>query len=195
MAFDKRIVGVFGISLLLMASACNRGDLAGRLGEPARSGWDGKIDVSLMQKVQTVLQAKGYDVGNVVGNFDESTSRALRAFQRDSGLMASGAPDEPTLLALGVKPQQTVAADTGATPVLNESRSAILRLAASEVRQLQTELNERGFEAGPVDGIIGRRTRAALKAFQHSEGLPETGGTDAKTVAYLGVGTAAPIAE
>lgn len=38
-------------------------------------------------------------------------------------------------------------------------------------RALQTALKERGFDPGPVDGIISRRTIAAVAAFQKAEGL------------------------
>jgi len=36
---------------------------------------------------------------------------------------------------------------------------------------LQEKLNERGFEAGPADGIPGPRTRAAIRRFQKEQGM------------------------
>jgi len=48
-------------------------------------------------------------------------------------------------------------------------------LSRIERRELQRLLNEHGFDAGEPDGIIGTRTRAAIKAFQASAGLPVTG--------------------
>lgn len=50
---------------------------------------------------------------------------------------------------------------------------------------LQTLLKRAGYEFGPVDGIAGPKTRAALKRFQAAAGLPETGDFDAPTVARL----------
>ncbi|MCC5858037.1 MAG: lytic murein transglycosylase [Ectothiorhodospiraceae bacterium] len=47
-----------------------------------------------------------------------------------------------------------------------------------EVKELQRRLNEQGFQAGEVDGIPGRMTRAALQAFQLSRGLPADGHPD-----------------
>lgn len=43
------------------------------------------------------------------------------------------------------------------------------------VRAMQAALNDRGFDAGPVDGVMGARTRAALQAFQRREGIAPTG--------------------
>ena len=51
----------------------------------------------------------------------------------------------------------------------------IQRLSFEEVRQLQATLNELGFDAGPVDGIPGRGTKAALQRFQEAHGMPADG--------------------
>jgi peptidoglycan hydrolase-like protein with peptidoglycan-binding domain len=40
------------------------------------------------------------------------------------------------------------------------------------VRSVQVALEDAGYDPGPIDGIIGRRTAAALVAFQKSKGLP-----------------------
>lgn len=52
-------------------------------------------------------------------------------------------------------------------------------LTGDERRDLQTRLTERGFATGGVDGKIGPKTRAALRAFQGSVGLPPDGYADA----------------
>ena len=41
--------------------------------------------------------------------------------------------------------------------------------------QLQTLLARSGYDAGPVDGVIGAKTRAAVLAFQAARGLPADG--------------------
>ncbi|MGU3665463.1 lytic murein transglycosylase [Methylobacterium sp. A49B] len=52
-------------------------------------------------------------------------------------------------------------------------------LTSDERRDLQNRLAERGFAPGIVDGKIGPKTRAALRAFQVSVGLPADGYADA----------------
>ena len=44
------------------------------------------------------------------------------------------------------------------------------------VRVIQGHLNHRGFDAGVVDGIFGRRTKAAVKKFQESQGFLKVNG-------------------
>lgn len=53
------------------------------------------------------------------------------------------------------------------------------------VRAAQAYLVYRGFNPGPVDGVMGARTRGALQAFQHKVGLPATGELDSPTLDQL----------
>lgn len=51
--------------------------------------------------------------------------------------------------------------------------------------EVQVELARRGFSGGPIDGVPGPQSAAALRAFQRRESLPETGSLDAATGAAL----------
>ena len=44
-----------------------------------------------------------------------------------------------------------------------------------QVMQLQAGLNKLGYDAGPVDGLAGRQTRAALQQFQNDRGMTPDG--------------------
>jgi rare lipoprotein A len=50
-----------------------------------------------------------------------------------------------------------------------------------QIKQAQEALKVEGFHPGPVDGVVGPRTRQALRAYQAREGLPQTGGLDEAT--------------
>ena len=56
-----------------------------------------------------------------------------------------------------------------------------------EIEAIQQALFERGYNPGKIDGAMGRRTRGALRAFQRSVGLPDTGEIDHATVTALGL--------
>ena len=58
-------------------------------------------------------------------------------------------------------------------------------LRRDDVRELQQRLADGGFDPGPVDGIVGRQTRAALRAFQRERGLPADGYPDASVLQEL----------
>ena len=55
------------------------------------------------------------------------------------------------------------------------------------LRQVQQSLNDQGYNAGPVDGIWGPKTAAALKKFQGDHGLQANGQIDAQTITALGI--------
>lgn len=56
---------------------------------------------------------------------------------------------------------------------------------AGSTRQVQQALNQRGFNAGGADGMMGPRTRGALQSFQRANNLQVTGQADAATMAAL----------
>ncbi len=67
--------------------------------------------------------------------------------------------------------------------------SAVLKVGSSgsQVKTLQTKLNNWGYDAGTVDGIFGSKTQAAVKRFQQKNGLVVDGIVGAKTAAALGM--------
>jgi hypothetical protein len=48
------------------------------------------------------------------------------------------------------------------------SRLETNELSSSDIRMLQTRLREIGFDPGPIDGVAGKRTLAALNAYRQS---------------------------
>lgn len=62
-----------------------------------------------------------------------------------------------------------------------------LSLSAGDYRAIQTFLNARGFDVGTPDGQWGPASQRALRAYQASVGLPETGAPDRATLERLGV--------
>ncbi len=55
------------------------------------------------------------------------------------------------------------------------------------VKQVQKQLNDKGYEVGAADGQAGPRTQAGVKKFQESEKLSATGRIDQQTLAALGI--------
>lgn len=59
-------------------------------------------------------------------------------------------------------------------------------MSADVVRRIQTALRNAGHNPGPIDGVIGHETMAAVKSYQRANGLA-TGGITMKTLESLGI--------
>jgi len=70
-------------------------------------------------------------------------------------------------------------------PALRLPQALSRPLRREDVETAQRGLNGLGFEAGEPDGLIGRRTRSALRAFQLQAGLPADGYLDPTTMEAL----------
>lgn len=63
-------------------------------------------------------------------------------------------------------------------------------LTLAERKALQQALKDKGFDPGPVDGVIGAGTKKALRAWQRSQGLPADAYASAATLERLNAETA-----
>lgn len=56
-----------------------------------------------------------------------------------------------------------------------------------QMKLTQETLRDLGYTSGPIDGIMGSGTAAALRAFQQKTGLRATGRANPATLAALGI--------
>lgn len=57
----------------------------------------------------------------------------------------------------------------------------------NDVYTMQLALQDKGLYRGKIDGVLGLRTRASIRAYQEAENLPVTGQLDNQTAAKLSV--------
>ena len=143
-----------------------------------------------------------YVPGGADGVYGPATTTAVTQFQRWNGLEATGTVTEATVTRLGITsggstaaPSTSNPAPTTPAPEPSPSSYAGLKVGSSgqAVKDLQTALIANGAAVrGGADGRFGPMTQSALKAFQRSKGLPETGVVADADAAALGLGAAAP---
>ena len=132
------------------------------------------VDGDTVREVQRTLVDRGFRVG-VDGIMGPRTQAALRQFQKSENLDPTGRLNRQTLVALGL--EESASAGAGAQKQYSQEI----------VRKVQATLNARGFQAGETNGRVGPRMREALKEFQKSENLEETGRLNPGTLAALGI--------
>ncbi|MBC2724237.1 MAG: peptidoglycan-binding protein, partial [Desulfosporosinus sp.] len=74
------------------------------------------------------------------------------------------------------------------------AQAAILKVGStgSDIRLLQSELQALSYNVGPLDGIFGTKTKAAVIAFQRDKNLLVDGVVGPQTQAALQIATRSP---
>jgi len=83
----------------------------------------------------------------------------------------------------------SLAAGTSKMPAEKATMASAKAMKAAPTDQtmaIQKALNKEGYGL-KEDGLMGKHTRAAIKAFQKKNGLPETGKPDEATLVKLGM--------
>lgn len=135
------------------------------------------LDKEKIQVVQELLNTLGFDAGPIDGVLGSKTKAALVRFQSGCAVLKEvlGDSEKETL-------QQTAELQAPA----EESRTA-RKLSKEQIRLVQERLKQAGFDPGPVDGVLGAKTREALQKYQAFHGLSKTDTPDDKTLGSLGI--------
>ncbi len=115
--------------------------------------------------LQTRLQDLGYYTGEITGKYKEGTRDAVKQFQEDYGLEATGVADLPSQV------------------VLMTARYRTLKYNSSgdDVKELNTRLQELGYYKERIKGNYLNATKNAVEKFQKNNGLKVTGIADPET--------------
>lgn len=154
-----------------------------------------------VRRVQEILKTLDLYEGAVDGLAGPQTESAVAHYQRLVGLTASGQIDETLLKQLGVAPAEAAAepaepamlqnasVPVPADPPLPQPRpseegqvlQASLKAAEPDphIVRIQAGLKAFGNDGIELDGVVGAKTRDAIKEFQSLFGLPVTGQPDA----------------
>jgi peptidoglycan hydrolase-like protein with peptidoglycan-binding domain len=105
--------------------------------------------------IQAQLKAAGFDPGPVDGALGAKTMSALRRLQ-------SGCAN---LKDLFENPTSGISQQSGEMQTAKQNAADKVS-STEEIRLIQVRLKDAGFDAGPVDGVMGFKTRSALLRFQ-----------------------------
>ena len=127
------------------------------------------VGSATISEAQTELRQRGYAITVITGTANAETAAAVRAYQADARLPITGDINSDLMQQL-----RTARADSG----------AIYR---AQVKQVQAALNVAGYNAGPADGALGPKSRAAISRYQSDNNLGATGEVNGELLASLGI--------
>jgi peptidoglycan hydrolase-like protein with peptidoglycan-binding domain/DNA invertase Pin-like site-specific DNA recombinase len=132
----------------------------------------GKADgAKQVRVVQRTLHRLGWQPGPVDGLYGPRTEAAVTRFQTAAKVAADGIVGPRTRQALTRTTKEPLRRGAGFAQPDGSPR----------VRALQVRLQRHGLRPGPVDGLFGPRTQAAVERLQRSRGVPVSGVATAKT--------------
>jgi peptidoglycan hydrolase-like protein with peptidoglycan-binding domain len=145
------------------------------------------LSAKAVHDVQVRLHQLGYYGGPTDGVWGAGTRDAVEQFQASRHLAVTGQLNQATVTAMGLDPDRLLARGYEPRPEPAPPSAAAPRIGPETTRAVQTQLRREGFYRGPVDGVWGRSTRAALAEFQRARRLPITGEPSRETLAALGL--------
>jgi peptidoglycan hydrolase-like protein with peptidoglycan-binding domain len=129
------------------------------------AGYGNPATAREVRVLQRKLRTLGWRPGPVDGMFGARTEQAVVGFQRATGLVPDGIAGPLTRNTLDRARQKPLARGAGYRPPAGSPR----------VRMLQERLRGAGLNPGPVDGVFGPRTQAAVERLQQAGGLSADG--------------------
>ena len=132
-------------------------------------------DSGMVAQIQAELRLRGYPIPRITGRMDDHTATAIRDYQKGQGVQVTGEPSarlRDELRVASIRPAPVVA-------LSREQRGAA-----------QRALNERGYDAGPADGVLGPRSVDAIRQFQTHRNLDASGELTPRTMELLDLASA-----
>ena len=139
--------------------------------------------IAIVSLMSLYLAADAHAMGKKPEQPKEAPSAAMPG--PDSQEVEIITPEKPS------RPEVDIAKPSAATtePALNDVSESQAALASPDnsvhIKDIQTALKNAGFDPGPVDGTMGRKTKKAVRDFQAAGGLKVDGKVGPKTWAAM----------
>ncbi|MEX2263196.1 MAG: peptidoglycan-binding domain-containing protein [Bryobacteraceae bacterium] len=131
-------------------------------------------------EAQKILKEKGFYNGPTDGIGGPRTRSALREYQRSENLSVTGQLDQQTMQHMAMSLDEGEGARARSVEPMEAQEPIRLR-----VRYIQSFLRDEGMYKGPINGVVGSSTKAAIRKYQQRENLSVTGKLDQETLQHM----------
>ncbi|MDQ3799455.1 MAG: peptidoglycan-binding protein [Acidobacteriota bacterium] len=147
-----------------------------------------------------IIQAQKRVKATETGKMDDDFRAALKKYQSENGLKATGTLNRATLEKMNIEltdkqkeipvsPNSFATADDKEKKTTTETkkRAPVFRANADQIMQAQKLLKDKGMYAGEQTGKLDDATRDGLKKFQSANGVKATGTLNRETLEKMGI--------
>ena len=148
----------------------------------AQSSWE-------TRDTQQRLQTLGFYTGPIDGIWGPETQAAVVRYQQTQSRGTAFGGVEPAraiVVAPSVVAPAVVVPPVAVPAVVAPPTRPVVLTVPTDVRTVQTRLRQLTFYGGPIDGVWGGGTQAAMENFQRSRGL-QVGQIDTATISAMGL--------
>lgn len=166
----------------IFATRAGTGPFAAGAAAPPRPGAAparAQPQVALVRRIQIMLTRQGYDAGEADGVVGSRTEQAIRAFERDNGLVETGR------VSTSLARRLATPAPAPRSAPMSGDRTAPGETGREDILLVQRALSDLGYGPLEIDGVHGTRTAQAIQRFELDRGMPITGRIDDRTIAEL----------
>ena len=179
---------VIGAACAISGKCSGKNRKKGGRSAGARGGQGGYGDAVALNRqqarlIQEGLASQGYYTGAIDGALGKGSRQAIRTYQSATGAKVTGV--------LTGEQINTLAALSPSYAGLPPNSPALFEVDIArdtnrdELRTIQAGLNAKGYNAGPVDGSMGGKTRTAIAAYKADHGLPGAPIPSRRLIAHL----------
>ncbi len=188
-------VSLFSVAVLAQnSSSASTTRAAGS--QPRSRGPVFRANKDQVTAAQSLLKNKGLYTGDTSGKLDAATREALKNYQKDNGLRATGTLNRATLEKMGIAltdKQKAIPVSTSSEERSSGEREdssgkrAVFRATKEQVAEAQKLLKAGGMYSGEETGKLDDPTREGLRKYQEANGLKVTGTLNQVTLEKMGV--------
>lgn len=157
----------------------------------ANTNMEAQLSRNEVRQIQQQLRNNGYNLA-VDGKLGPQTRAAIRTYQRDNNVQASGMLDRNTLMTMRDMPMDNARIETRTRSISRIAPAAGLstrpygEVSYDQGLYLQNRLKMQGYKT-PMNGRIDVKTQSSIRQFQTDNGLAVTGSLNEQTISALGV--------
>ena len=162
---------------------------------PSKRGPVFRANKDQVTAAQSMLKRKGAYSGEATGKLDTSTRDALKSYQKDNGLRATGTLNRATLEKMGIaltEQQKAIPVSANSYSSAKSSgtrkpRGAVFRATKDQITEAQRLLKSGGMYSGEETGKLDDPTRESLRKYQEAHGIKATGTLNQVTLQKMGI--------